>query len=160
MWLTGNDPDCGPYSARLISTLQKSGWTGNIAGETVMSFPPPRDVGLHLCGKSQKPPKRWSRFLEYLPLSHQDLSHSYATCDKFGANFDAKFLKRLCPRGSLRKSGNRIRVTAQLGERRNPLIPRSSANLSVPRGGARSARSDRGSEGSAEKGHLDRAGGI
>jgi hypothetical protein len=92
VWLTGNDPDVGPYSARLISSLQKSGWTGNMAGETAMSFPPPRDVGLHLCGKSATPSEAAATLLRILALHDQDISRTYATCDKFGANFDAEFL--------------------------------------------------------------------
>ena len=93
VWLTGNDPDVGPYSESLISSLQKGGWMGNMAGQTAMSFPPPRDVGLHLCGKSSTPPESATILLNILLTNGQDVSRTYFTCDKLGAQFDADFLK-------------------------------------------------------------------
>jgi hypothetical protein len=92
VWLTGNDPDVGPYSSNLISILKKGGWTGDIGGETGMSFPPPQDVGLHLCGKSVAPPESATALLTILLQNDQDVSRTYATCDKFGAEFPQPFL--------------------------------------------------------------------
>lgn len=87
VWLTGNDADVGPYSFGLISSLNKAGWIGNFAGATMSSFPPPSDVGLHLCGKLAIPPEAANILLNILLSNHQDVSRTYAPCDKFGANF-------------------------------------------------------------------------
>jgi hypothetical protein len=87
VWITGNDPDVNPFSTRLITSLNNAGWTGNFAGATMMSFPPPRDMGLHLCGKSSTPPISANALLRVLISNHIDVSRTYATCEKFGANF-------------------------------------------------------------------------
>ncbi|MGH9350589.1 MAG: hypothetical protein ACRD2G_00220 [Terriglobia bacterium] len=88
VWLTGADPDIGPYSSALISALHKGGWTGNYAGGTIASFPPSSDTGLHLCGKSDKPPEAATALLRILRSASQDVSRVYVTCNKFGANFE------------------------------------------------------------------------
>jgi hypothetical protein len=87
VWITGNDPDVNPYSTRLISRLNNGGWSGNFAGATMMSFPPAQDVGLHLCGKTTTPPASATALLRVLASNNIDVSRSYTTCDKFGANF-------------------------------------------------------------------------
>jgi hypothetical protein len=87
VWITGNDPDINPYSTRLISSLNSGGWTGNFAGSTMMSFPPPQDQGLHLCGKTATPPTAATALLRILVSSHVDVSRTYGTCEQFGAEF-------------------------------------------------------------------------
>ena len=90
VWLTGNDPDVGPYSARLIAILKNAGWTGDFAGSALLSFPPPQDTGLHLCGKATTPPASAIALLEVLVSNHVDVSRTYYTCRDFHANFDGK----------------------------------------------------------------------